>query len=148
MITRIRIAYPFSWASPSSTLPRYIVSLANIINSCDESIPFLGTIHLMKTSNNTSEFYTKLLALPIGATHVIYNKHKYLLIKKTLLKGKLLKIYAERLDQIDVVSGNYYPTLKGGMLKPCEMSDEKVIDFVLGCYCTTNSSLTTTLLST
>jgi len=39
--------------------------------------------------------------------------------------------YSEKLDKIDIVSGNYYPTMKGGMLKPCEMSDAKVIDFVL-----------------
>jgi len=81
---------------------------------------------------NETEFYTKLLALPNGASYVTYLNKRYLLRKETLLQGKLLKIYAERLDQIDVVSGNYYPTLKGGMLKPCEMSDEKVIGFVLG----------------
>ena len=81
---------------------------------------------------NETEFYTKLLALPNGASYVTYLDKRYLLRKETLLQGKLLKIYAERLDQIDVVSGNYYPTLKGGMLKPCEMSDEKVISFVLG----------------
>jgi len=80
---------------------------------------------------NETEFYTKLLALPNGANNVIYLDKRYLLIKETLLEGKLLKIYAERLDKIDVVSGNYYPTLKSGMLKPCEMSDAKVIDFVL-----------------
>jgi len=80
---------------------------------------------------NETEFYTKLLALPNGASYVTYLNKRYLLRKETLLQGKLLKIYAERLDQIDVVSGNYYPTLKGGMLKPCEMSDEKVISFVL-----------------
>jgi len=81
---------------------------------------------------NETEFYTKLLALPNGASYVTYLDKRYLLRKETLLQGKLLKIYAHRLDQIDVVSGNYYPTLKGGMLKPCEMSDEKVIGFVLG----------------
>jgi len=80
---------------------------------------------------NETEFYTKLLALPNGANDVIYMNKRYLLIKETLLDGKLLKIYAERLDKIDVVSGNYYPTLKSGMLKPCEMSDAKVIDFIL-----------------
>jgi len=80
---------------------------------------------------NETEFYTKLLALPNGANDVMYQDKRYLLRKETLLKGKLLKIYAERLDEIDVISGNYYPTLKAGMLKPCEMSDAKVIDFVL-----------------
>ncbi|HFQ62400.1 MAG TPA: peptide methionine sulfoxide reductase [Epsilonproteobacteria bacterium] len=80
---------------------------------------------------NETEFYTKLLTLPEGANDVIYLGNRYILRKETLLGEKLLKVYAERLDQRDVVSGNYYPTIKGGMLKPCEMSDKKVIDFVL-----------------
>jgi len=84
-------------------------------------------MHLM----NETEFYTKLLALPNGANNVMYLNKRYLIIKETLLEGKLLKVYAERLDEIDVVSGNYYPTLKNGMLKPCEMSDAKVINFIL-----------------
>ena len=85
----------------------------------------------MQTSDIRSEFYTKLLALPNGAYDVVYLNTRYLLRKETLLNGKLLKIYAERLDQIDIVSGNYYPTIKEGTLKPCEMTDIKVIDFVL-----------------
>jgi hypothetical protein len=60
-----------------------------------------------------------------------YHEKRYLLRKETLLGGKLLKIYAEELGGNDIVSGNYYLTMKGGMLKPCEMSDKKVIDFVL-----------------
>ena len=80
---------------------------------------------------NKTEFYSKLLALPNGANDVMYKGKRYLLLKKTLLKGKLLKVYAEELGANDIVSGNYYPTMKGGMLKPCEMSDDKVIDFVL-----------------
>jgi len=80
---------------------------------------------------NETEFYTKLLALPNGANDVRYLGKRYLLRKETLLEGKLLKIYAEKLASHDVVSGNYYSTLKNGLLKPCEMSDAKVIDFVL-----------------
>ncbi len=80
---------------------------------------------------NDTEFYTKLLALPNGANDVHYLGKRYLLKKETLLDGKLLKVYAEELGGNDIVSGNYYPTMKGGMLKPCEMSDKKVIDFVL-----------------
>lgn len=82
---------------------------------------------------NETEFYTKLTSLPNGSYHILYKENKYLLTKATLLEGKLIKLYAKRLDQIDIVSGNYYPTMKGGLLKPCEMSDAKVIDFVLGC---------------
>lgn len=80
---------------------------------------------------NETEFYNKLLALPNGANDVIYKSKRYLLIKETLLHSKLIKIYAKELGANDIVSGNYYPSIKGGMLKPCEMSDAKVIDFVL-----------------
>ncbi len=82
---------------------------------------------------NHTEFYTKLLALPNGANDVLFNGKRYLLRKETLIKGKLIKLYAEDLSSTNIVSGNYYPTMKGGMLKPCEMSDAKVIDFVLNC---------------
>jgi hypothetical protein len=80
---------------------------------------------------NETDFYTKLLALPNGANDVRYMGKRYLLRKETLLEAKLIKVYAEELGGNDIVSGNYYPTLKSGMLKPCEMSDVKVIDFVL-----------------
>jgi hypothetical protein len=80
---------------------------------------------------NHTEFYAKLLALPNGANDIRYLEKRYLLRKETLLKGKLLKIYAEELGGNNIVSGNYYPSIKGGVLKPCEMSDQKVIDFVL-----------------
>jgi peptide-methionine (S)-S-oxide reductase len=80
---------------------------------------------------NDTEFYTKLLTLPNGANDVRYLGKRYLLRKETLLEGKLLKVYAQELGGKDIVSGNYYPTIKNGTLKPCEMSDKKVIDFVL-----------------
>ncbi len=80
---------------------------------------------------NETEFYRNLLALPNGANNVFYRGKRYLLRKETLLDGKLIKVYAEELGSKDIVSGNYYPTMKNGLLKPCEMSDEKVIDFVL-----------------
>ena len=80
---------------------------------------------------NTTQFYKNLLTLPNGANDIYYRNRRYLLRKETLLDGKLLKIYAEELGGNDIVSGNYYPTIKDGTLKPCEMSDAKVIDFVL-----------------
>ncbi len=80
---------------------------------------------------NDSLFFKRLLSLPEGASYVHYNGRRYLLCKETLLDGRLIKLYAEALGDNDIVSGNYYTTLKNGLLKPCEMSDEKVIDFVL-----------------
>jgi len=91
------------------------------------SVAYLDRIDPM----NETEFYTKLLALPNGANDVWYKRKRYLLRKETLLSGKLLKVYAEELGGNDIVSGNYYPSIKVGTLKPCEMSDKKVIDFVL-----------------
>ena len=80
---------------------------------------------------NETEFHKKLLALPNGANNVMYLGKRYLLRKETLLDGKLIKVYAEELGNKDIVSCNYYPSIKNGVLNPCEMSDKKVIDFVL-----------------
>lgn len=54
----------------------------------------------------------------------------------TLRRSSDLKrvwLYAEDLAGTDIVSFNFY-RLKGGLpvLKPCEMSCDRVIDFVLG----------------
>jgi len=80
---------------------------------------------------NSTNFYKKLQELPNGANDVFYNEKRYLLRKEVLLDGKLLKLYAEELGGNNIISGNYYPSIKKGTLKPCEMSDAKVIDFVL-----------------
>lgn len=42
------------------------------------------------------------------------------------------KLYAERLGAAGHVSFNLYTTAQGPMLKPCEMTAEKVTAFVLG----------------
>jgi len=81
---------------------------------------------------NNTQFYNKLKTMPNGAYFVIYNDKKYLLNKETLLNDKLIKIYAKEMGGNDIVSGNYYITIKNGTLKPCEMSEKKVIDFILG----------------
>jgi len=62
---------------------------------------------------------------------VIYNNNKYLVTKNTIANNGIVKLYAEQLKNIDIVSCNYFINIKNGLLKPCEMSDVKVIDFVL-----------------
>jgi hypothetical protein len=79
---------------------------------------------------NKTLFYKKLQALPDGAYDIFYKQKHYLLNKQTLLNGKLIKIYAKELGGNDIVSGNYYTTIKDGLLKPCEMSKKKVIEFI------------------
>lgn len=77
-----------------------------------------------------NEFRRKIMELPVDSFYCSYKDSKYLATKQTYSNGKIIKIYAEQLKGIDIVSGNYFLTVKGGLLKPCEMSDEKVIDFV------------------
>jgi hypothetical protein len=91
------------------------------------SVAYLGKMPLM----NETDFYANLTSLPEGAWDLYYEGRRYLLCKETRLNGRVIKLYAKALGSNDVVSGNYYPTIKRGMLKPCEMSEEKVIDFVL-----------------
>jgi len=77
------------------------------------------------------KFKKKLQSLPLDSFECIYQGSKYLATKEHYANGKIIKLYARELKGKDIVSGNYFTTIKGGVLKPCEMSDAKVIDFVL-----------------
>ena len=68
--------------------------------------------------------------LPIGYSEVIYNNQKYGLTRTDFIKGKSIKIYAKELGGKNFISLNYYITYNQDLLKPCEMSDKKVIHFL------------------
>ena len=74
-------------------------------------------------------FHNKLMALQDGSYDVFYNKKRYMLSKETKLDAKLIKLYAKELGDNDFISLNYYTEKL--LLKPCEMPEEKVIDFVI-----------------
>ena len=76
-------------------------------------------------------FHSRLSELKDGSYDVLYKEKRYLLSKKTQLSGKLIKLYAQELGDNNFISLNYYPNIDDGLLKPCEMPQEKVIDFVL-----------------
>jgi len=76
-------------------------------------------------------FHEKIILLDDGSYDVSAYAKRYLLRKETHLKGRLIKLYAEELGGKDFISLNYYPKLQGGLLKPCEMPQIKVIQFVL-----------------
>jgi hypothetical protein len=80
---------------------------------------------------NDTVFYKKLQSLPDQSCFIWFKDRRYLLTKSTLCNGKLIKLYAKELGGNDIVSGNYYVSIKNGLLKPCEMSPQKVIDFIL-----------------
>ncbi len=77
-----------------------------------------------------SPFHNKIINLPNNSFYASYNKTKYIVTKNSIVNNKIIKIYAKQLSGNDIVSGNYFLTIKNGLLKPCEMSDKKVIDFV------------------
>ena len=82
---------------------------------------------------NGSFFHERLLSFEDGAYDVLYEERRYLFRKETRLNGQLVKVYAEELGANDFISLNYYPDTAEGLLKPCEMPDEKVIDFISRC---------------
>ncbi len=76
------------------------------------------------------KFREKLFSLPNGSYSVYYHDKRYALIKSSHFDTKLIKLYAKELGDNDFISLNYYPYLKDG-LKPCEMSINKVVSFVM-----------------
>lgn len=82
---------------------------------------------------DNSPFHKRFLELKDGAYDVIYKNKRYLFRKETHLEGKLVKVYAEELGGNDFISLNYYPETLNGLLKPCEMPEEKVIAFINNC---------------
>lgn len=72
----------------------------------------------------------RLRGFPEGAFEGSFQNRRYLIRKETLLEGRLIKLYAEELGGNDFVSLNYYETRSAPLLKPCEMTEEKVIEFI------------------
>lgn len=69
-------------------------------------------------------------ALPIGYSQVWYDNKRYGVSRTDLNNHQNVKVYAEELGGDDIVSFNFYPSIKTNSLKPCEMSKEKVILFL------------------
>ena len=76
------------------------------------------------------EFDKKIKELPLGSYFVYYKDKKYLLNKSIYSHNRVIKIFAKCLSNSDIVSANYFLTIKSGLLKPCEMEKAKVIDFI------------------
>lgn len=68
--------------------------------------------------------------LPNGYSEVTFQNKKYGVTRTDCNKGKSIKVYAEELAGTNIISLNYYITSKKEILKPCEMPDEKVIQFL------------------
>jgi len=76
------------------------------------------------------ELLEKIKQLPLGYSEVMYKYKKYGVTRADFNDGKSFKVYAEALGGTDFISLNYYGTQSSELLKPCEMPEKKVIDFL------------------
>ncbi|GLQ56125.1 hypothetical protein [Devosia nitrariae] len=79
------------------------------------------------------DFEAALSALPEGYSERIYQGRRYGVSFRRSDDGRRSNLFARDLAGTDIVSFNLYRLGSGGAsLKPCEMSVEKVREFVLG----------------
>jgi hypothetical protein len=77
-------------------------------------------------------FLDALNRLPRHYTEGLYHGRSYGTTVAEVAKGREIKLYAEELGGTDLVSFNLYRLSDGSpRLKPCEMAEEKAVDFVL-----------------
>lgn len=72
----------------------------------------------------------KIRMLSIGYSKVTYRDKKYGVTRTDFNNGNSHKVYAEQLGGNDFISLNYYVTRTAERLKPCEMPEKKVTDFL------------------
>lgn len=77
-------------------------------------------------------FLDRFDALPTGSFRATYEGRAYVVCKQALAGGRAQKLVAEELGGGDYISLNLYRLEAGALLKPCEMPEEKVVDFVMG----------------
>ena len=68
--------------------------------------------------------------IPEGYSHGMFYNIKYGITKQTFNDGKSFKIYGKDLKGTDFISLNYYICKDKTYIKPCEMSQNKVIGFL------------------
>lgn len=68
--------------------------------------------------------------IPVGYSEAMFKNRKYSIEKTVHNNGKSLKVFARELGGIDFVSFNSYELSGGDKLCPCEMPEEKVLDFL------------------
>tara|TARA_Y100001001_G_scaffold158789_1_gene178796 strand:+ start:110 stop:469 length:360 start_codon:yes stop_codon:yes gene_type:complete len=81
----------------------------------------------------TRDLALLLERLPEDYSEVSYRGRRYAMTRRTFNRGRSLKVFARELGGNDVVSLNGYLTARGWQLKPCEMSEHKVLDFLVHC---------------
>lgn len=80
----------------------------------------------------TPAFAAAFDLIPEGYSKATYQGRSYGLHKSSHAGGKGQKFFARELGGSDFISLNLYHLASGDLLKPCEMPEAKVRDFVLG----------------
>lgn len=77
-------------------------------------------------------FLDKFDAMPVGGYGATYQGRRYRVTKTQFACARSQKLEAEELGGTDYISFNLYRLASGdSLLKPCEMSVEKVTEFVM-----------------
>lgn len=79
----------------------------------------------------TDTFLTAFDALPLGSFVGTSQGRRYVITRQDFSNGQSQKLIAEELSGNDYISLNLYRLATGARLKPCEMPETKVIEFVL-----------------
>lgn len=77
-------------------------------------------------------FLQAFALLPTGTFKCVSAGTAYVASKSEIVGGRGFKLVGEALDGSDYISCNVYHLKAETRLFPCEMSEDKVIDFVLG----------------
>ncbi len=93
-----------------------------IVNLAIKYIPFVN-------KEQACQIKSQIEDIPMGYSLVMFKGKKYGVSRKDFNNGKSIKIFAEELGGKDFISFNCYFT-KITQLKPCEMSENKVMDFL------------------
>lgn len=86
------------------------------------------------------EIVCLLESIPEGWTRTEIDGHAWGVSRTTKVNGRIVSVYAERLDNTETISANIWQTSDGPLLKPCEMPAPKVMKFLRAAAQTYNST--------
>ena len=83
-------------------------------------------------TDRLDHFLDRLSRIPAGYSEGDFDARRYGVTHRSSADGKRAWLYGEELGGDNRISCNVYRIAGRTILKPCEMPEQKVIDFVLG----------------
>ncbi len=81
---------------------------------------------------NSQEIVQLITQIPVGYSEVMFEGNRYSLTCIPYNSNRSLKVFAQELGGNDFISFNYYTLESGPFLRPCEMLQSKVLNFLRG----------------